>query len=102
MRPGLDKSRKEDVMKKVCAFTSVFVIAFLIGIGAVVFTAENVEARRICLKELPCHPDNIYCTSTPCPGTCYPNGGVFYCAPDWNIEYCSGDYYWPVPCSHIL
>lgn len=92
-------------MKRIFTFVSIFVVTFLIAIGAVVFTADNAEAVRICQRTLPCAPDDIYCTSTPCSWTptCYPNSGaVFYCFPDWNTEYCSGDYYYPVPCSHIM
>ncbi len=90
-------------MKRILVFSSVFALAFAITLGAIIFTAGNAEAGRVCLRQLPCHPDNIYCTSTPCTGTCYPNnGGIFYCAPDWITEYCSGDWYWPVPCSHQI
>jgi hypothetical protein len=92
-------------MKRISIFASIFVITFLIVAGAVIFSPGDVEARRICLRTLPCHPDNIYCTSDPCSWTptCYPNSGaVFYCYPDFETEYCSGDYYWPVPCSHIM
>jgi hypothetical protein len=89
-------------MKRISIFASVFALSFMIGVGAVVFTADTAEAGRKCLTELPCHPDDIYCTSNWCAGTCYPNGGIFYCFPDWVTEYCSGDWKWPVPCSHPI
>lgn len=93
-------------MKRILVYGSVFAMAFLITAGAVVMMNDNASAlTRHCLRTLPCQPDDIYCTSNPCSWTptCYPNrGAVFYCFPDWVTEYCSGDFYWPVPCSHQL
>lgn len=89
-------------MKRISIFASVFALSFMIGVGAVVLTAGTAEGRGICECYLPCHPDNIYCTSTPCTGTCKTHGGIFYCSPDWVTEYCSGDWPYPVPCSHPI
>ncbi len=92
-------------MKRILVYCSVFALTFLVAAGAVIMMPGNAEAGRICLRTLPCFPDNIYCTSDTCSWTptCYPNrGAVFYCFPDFETEYCSGDYYWPVPCSHIM
>jgi hypothetical protein len=87
-------------MKRITALLLIFVLAFAGGVGIVLLTSDTAQARPP--APLPCHPDNIYCTSIPC-GT-YPRiGGIFYCYPDFQTEYCSGDWYpYPVPCSHIM
>lgn len=87
-------------MKRICAFTSIFVVTFLIVAGAVIFTDDVTAATRHCKYTLPCAIEDIYCTSTPCTGTCYPYGGLFYCASNPTKMYCSGDYYYPVPCGN--
>ena len=99
------RKRKEEIMKRIFVFSSVFVLAFSLTLGAVLFCSSPAEARIPpgCLEPLPCIPDNIYCTSIPCSGHCHKtSGGIFYCAPDWETEYCSTDWWYPVPCSHQI
>lgn len=81
-------------MKRITAFTSMFVLAFLIAGGAAMFTAEQADAAQA----LPCHPDDIVCPSDPC--TCNGRiGGTFYCIDNPTIIYCSTCWRLPVPCS---
>jgi len=91
-------------MKRILTFTSLFVFAFVLTVGAVLVMHSPAEAKIPpgCETELPCHPDNIYCSSTPCTSDCHKYGAIFYCAPDWNTEYCSADWWLPVPCSHQI
>lgn len=88
-------------MKKLSVFVTVFAVSFCLGIGMVAFTTSSVNAWTPKNPPLPCHPDDIYCTSNPCAGQ-YHSGGIFYCYPDFETEYCSGDWWLPVPCSHIM
>jgi hypothetical protein len=88
-------------MKKAAVFASVFVVMFLFGVGIVTMAPSSANAKPPYNPPLPCNPDDIYCTSIGCAGT-YHGGGIFYCYPDFNTEYCSGDWYYPVPCSHIM
>ncbi len=88
-------------MKRIAVFTTVFAMSFLLGLGLVVFTADSAMAKKPINPPLPCSPDDIYCTSIGCDGT-YQTGGIFYCYPDFETEYCSGDWWLPVPCSHIM
>lgn len=91
-------------MKRIFVFSSVFVGVFAITVGAIFFGSTPAQAYipLQCLQPLPCHPDLIYCTSNPCSGACHKYGGIFYCFPDWNTEYCSADWWLPVPCSHQI
>ena len=89
-------------MKKTCAIIGIFVFIFIVASGG--FMPTDVNAKRICLFELPCDIEDIVCDMGGlCDGTCYPTipygkGGVFYCFGDWNNPHCSKDYYYPVPC----
>ena len=88
-------------MKKTCAIIGIFVFTFIVAAGGFLPADEAVAAKRKCLWDLPCPPDDIVCdTGETCWGTCYPltPGGVFYCFGDWNTPHCSKDYYYPVPC----
>lgn len=94
-------SRKEEMMKRICTFASIFVVTFLVSVSVIMLTDDAMAGRK-CIWDLPCAIEDIYCTQTPCWGTCYPMfpSGVFYCAGDWGNPHCSGDYYYPVPCAN--
>ncbi len=87
-------------MKRITALLLIFVLAFAGGISIVLLSANTAQAKGP--AKLPCAIDDIYCTSIPC--GVYPfDGGVFYCFPDFETEYCSGNWYpYPVPCGHEL
>ena len=87
-------------MKKTCAIIGIFVFTFAFAASGFISTDAQAKPPRNCLYDLPCAPEDIICnTGELCWGTCYPQtmGGVFYCEGD-TTQYCSKDYYYPVPC----
>jgi hypothetical protein len=103
MRPRFIRHWKEEIMKRIFVFSTVFALAFAITAGVVLFGNTPAQAKPLpgCEFTLPCDIEDIYCTSTPCQvPDCHKIGGVFYCLPDWNTPYCSADYWLPVPCSN--